>query len=489
MSISSKKIDLNDIEFSPFSIIDDFGRVFYWRGRVFRAIRQNCVVQATELFTSGLIPRLVAEGLFVDSIITDYEINGYGMVVEHQLASVVTFPYEWSFSMLKAAGEGALRLNNIAATYGYQTKDIHPYNVLFFGLNPKFIDLGSFIPISGRFLTHLYSYQEFLKCYVFPLKIWTLGDSYSARRYIQRWKLMMPVTTYVSYRLAGNVGVLRRLISKIWCAGYKLQYLPHSINLPQSRAMSSKYSWLYRIVARMEFPFLISKIKNLSISLAKYNLPKQETMWGNYHDQLYLFDRKIQLSERLKKVVEIVFELSPTTVTDVAGNQGVLSQVISELECVERVVCVDYDDDAIDKGYVRSSKLSPTPSKLHYAVVNPFYSESNKFESEPSKRFKSELVMALALTHHLVLTQGYSLSYIFSVISSFSEKYVLIEFMPLGLYDSVNAISSGYIPSWYTEEWFGQEFERHFTLIYSIKLEANRILFIGQVIATQQIAI
>lgn len=472
------KISQNEIEFSKFSVLDDFGRVFYWHGRVFRAIRNEKVAQARNLFSSGLIQRLVTEGLFVDSKITDYEIDGYGMVIEHELAHVVTYPFEWSFSMLKAAGEMVLHLNKIAAEYGYQTKDIHPYNVLFFGVNPKFIDLGSFIRVTNGFTKQLYTFDEFAKCYLFPLKIWARGDSFTARRYIQRWKLMAPVDAYISYRLGGNVGVLRRLVFRLWKARYRLQRIPHVLDSSSPGAFE-KYHAFISAFWRVAAAFSLSRFANLARNVHRCYLPSLKSQWGNYHGQLYLSNGKPVLSERLQKIVEIVSALKPRTVTDMAGNQGVLSEVMAELDGVERVTCIDYDDEAVEKGYVRVAHSQSLSGKLHFAVVNPFYPEVNKFERAPESRFKSELVLSLALTHHLILTQGYSLEYIFETIAGFSSKYVLIEFMPLGLFDSVSQTGGGH-PDWYTEEWFRAEYERHFEVIDVMKLEINRTLFVGR---------
>lgn len=475
-----QKIPDGEVEFSPFSIIDDFGKVFFWGGQVFRAINIESVNNVKMMFTSGLIPHLIEKGLFVDSRMTDYELEGYGLVIQHELANVVTYPYEWSFSMLKKAGLMVLDLNKNASKYGYQTKDIHPYNVLFFGLTPKFIDLGSFVLISKTSIKYLYTFEEFSRCYFFPLKVWSLGDSYTARRFIQRWKLMAPIDSYVSYRLGGRIGLLKKQFFNLWKSIYLLQ----RVRLVYGDLLSVRYqkwSSIFKIINWLGFPLCISKINSLEKRLGNLMPLKSYSEWGSYHESLYLYDNKPVLSERLQKIVEIIIKLNPATVTDIAGNQGVLSQVIAGLDGVDQVTCLDYDDEAIDLGYIRVLNSNLPNKNLHFAVINPFYSETNKFESSPDSRFKSDLVLALALTHHLALTQSYSLSYIFTAISKYTRKNVAIEFMPLGLFDSI-AQKGNPPPDWYTEEWFTREFEKEFKLIDVVKLEINRILFIGELI-------
>jgi hypothetical protein len=62
----------------------------------------------------------------------------------------------------------------------------------------------------------------------------------------------------------------------------------------------------------------------------------------------------------------------------------------------------------------------------------------------------SDVVFALALTHHLILSQNYDIHAIFSTISMYSRKYVYIEFCPLGLWSNGKAPP---FPDWYNEAW------------------------------------
>lgn len=105
------------------------------------------------------------------------------------------------------------------------------------------------------------------------------------------------------------------------------------------------------------------------------------------------------------------------------------------------------------------------------------------------RNFKSDIVVALAITHHLLLTQGFKIDEIFHKINLFSNKYVYIEFMPLGLWGGNINIKPN-VPSWYTKEYFEEKFKNHFTLLKKVTLEshmikgkkeAHRILFVGKI--------
>jgi hypothetical protein len=136
-----RNIDLKQIEVSKLSVADSTGFVFFWEGGVFRAIRYEACDRIKELFSCGLIDDLVRSKLFPESEITSYKLDGYGMILEHERIKSVTYPYEWTFRMLKDAALTVLKTNLIASKYGFQTLDCHGYNILFEGVQPKFTDI------------------------------------------------------------------------------------------------------------------------------------------------------------------------------------------------------------------------------------------------------------------------------------------------------------------------------------------------------------
>lgn len=174
----------SEIEYSKLSLVD-IGRVFQWNGRIFRAIAHEEVDNVRGLFDSGLVDRLVSEGNLIPSWITSYELEGFGLVVEHERIRVPTYPREWSFSMVQDAALMVLSMNDIARTFGYQTKDCNGYNVLFWDGKPVFVDLGSFVRVDPSQST-LLAYAEFLLSYVYPLIMWKSGGQYLGSRAMPR---------------------------------------------------------------------------------------------------------------------------------------------------------------------------------------------------------------------------------------------------------------------------------------------------------------
>ena len=193
------------------------------------------------------------------------------------------------------------------------------------------------------------------------------------------------------------------------------------------------------------------------------------TMWSNYHDR---FDDD-RLPQRFTDILEHLRSAQISSLLEIGGNQGLLCRALKHIRPELKVTCTDPDEIAIDKGFCDNEKTSHS---INWAVLNPFYAESHISEDEPVRRFRSDVVVALALTHHLVLSQGLSLGRVLDVISEYAGKFVYIEFMPLGLHDGMTGHP---VPSWYTVDWFQHEFEARFTLMEKMPLEENRLLFIG----------
>jgi hypothetical protein len=93
------------------------------------------------------------------------------------------------------------------------------------------------------------------------------------------------------------------------------------------------------------------------------------------------------------------------------------------------------------------------------------------------QRFGSEAVVALAITHHLLLGQNLAIEHVLKIIAAFSRRYVFIEFMPKGLY---NGRFAPPVPAWYSLDWFRNALQAEIDILLEEKLEENRILFVGE---------
>jgi predicted methyltransferase len=88
------------------------------------------------------------------------------------------------------------------------------------------------------------------------------------------------------------------------------------------------------------------------------------------------------------------------------------------------------------------------------------------------------LVISLALLHHLLLSQGFSIEDILIELKKYTKKYICIEFMPRGLW-TVKKGDNYKVPEWYNLEWFKIEFEKQFRILHYEQIETNHVVFLG----------
>ena len=165
--------------------------------------------------------------------------------------------------------------------------------------------------------------------------------------------------------------------------------------------------------------------------------------------------------------------------TKLAGNQGLLSKMIEKnIPSIESIICTDYDEVALDKLYlsIKDSEYRKIQPRI-FDITRPIV-PSLTLGSE-DKRLESDVVVAMAITHHLLLSQNISMGCLFEYLAVLSKKYILIEFMPLGFWDSKSQ-SAPPIPDWYILDNFINGMKEYWNIIEQRKTAKNRILIIGK---------
>src|SRR4029079_19355321 len=97
----------------------------------------------------------------------DSPIDGAAAVLEHERVPFVSYPYEWTFAMLRDAALLQLELLRRALEEGLTLSDASSYNVQWLGTRPVFIDVGSFERL--REGEPWAGYRQFCMLYLHPL--------------------------------------------------------------------------------------------------------------------------------------------------------------------------------------------------------------------------------------------------------------------------------------------------------------------------------
>lgn len=465
-------IPIADIEFSKLSLTDNTGKVFYWNNRVFRAISPNAISAINELFDSGLIAELYRENLIPNTVQSDLHFEELDFVLEHERVPYQTYPFEWSFEMLRSAGLLVLKVSEIASKHGYMLNDCHPYNILFVGGNPLYVDIGSFFrPETTEDVSFSFPITEFMTRYIGPLTMWSQGNEFLARQsHAHIAYCGMSVDSYRNYKRiffrrarCKHNNILRkcenftqRVISKL------IRYIPRKSIFDQ-------------LFVHMSGFFLVNKIDVLKMKLLSFDNYYESTQWSNYHEQ-YLSENELNCTPRFEKLLELVRRLDVSSVVDLAANQGVFSFLLAERTQVKRIACIDRDTKAVDELFLKLQKAN------YKTIIQPVLCDlitNPTLTAEPPVyvRVKGDLAIALAITHHLLLGQNIGLADVLRRISSYTNRYVIVEFMPLGLW---NGQSAPPVPKHYNLEWFVNGFADFFNVLEVIELGVNRIAVVGE---------
>ena len=159
------------------SFRDPLSRVFVddeviWRGLTTDALEDFEALAGSAFFAAALERGdIVATERAADAAALPGE---WAAVLRHERIGVLSYPYEWSFEMLRDAARLQLALTRQALAESLITKDASAYNIQFVGSKPVFIDVGSFEKLrSGEPWA---GYRQFCELFLNPLYVQALRD-------------------------------------------------------------------------------------------------------------------------------------------------------------------------------------------------------------------------------------------------------------------------------------------------------------------------
>ena len=127
---------------------------------------------------------------------------------------------------------------------------------------------------------------------------------------------------------------------------------------------------------------------------------------------------------------EYVAAAAPRTVWDLGGNTGMLSRVAREV--AESVVCFDVDPAAVELNYREVRKRGETgllPLQLDLMNPSPANGWAHEERLSLESRGPADLVMALAIVHHLAIANNVPLRTLADWLARLGGS-LLIEFVP-----------------------------------------------------------
>ena len=152
----------------PGSFRDPASRVVIDGDKVMRLLDERGLEGWRALSATDFFRKAVADGRLIDSVEIDPP-EGSAGALRHPRLDLITYPYEWTFSMLRDAALLQLDLLEGALSAGLTIKDATPYNIQFVDGRPMFIDIGSFE--TYRQGEPWIGYRQFTRQFLFPLML------------------------------------------------------------------------------------------------------------------------------------------------------------------------------------------------------------------------------------------------------------------------------------------------------------------------------
>jgi len=408
----------SEITFEPASMIDRAGRVFWWNGRIYRAIRSEHAEFYRSLFDSRNIESLFDSGL-VSGEVVPLSVDGFGLVLRHQRVPVASYCMEWSAGMLK---DGALLLCDLSmglAAKGLTLRDAHPWNIMFDGGRPLFVDWGSIGLLQQQ---AAWPYPELRDRFLFPLCLMAAGRSSLARAFmLDTMNRQSPGDVY--RLLLGRIAP--RFLLRYWL---------------DDRALT-------RASRHVDQEFF----RGLRHVIEVIPMAEQRTEWTEYEgpDGRFSHDPCEEWPAKIRNVHDLLGRLGPRTVLDVGCSRGWFSELAARQGA--QVTAIDIDEPSVTKLYrhVRERKLPILPLVMDICAPTPAHGVARGYPAAED-RLRSEMVMALAITHHLVFKRGLTFELISKQLALFAEKWLVVEFVPP---------EDRYVSQWVNERfaWYGLE--------------------------------
>jgi len=451
-----------DFTIESSSFRDPSGFLFYQNNVLYRQINKSYKENYNFLIKSGLYANLVEQEMLIphEEVVNESITNDGFIIIKPEKIPFISYPYEWSFSQLKDAALITIEIQKIAKKYDMMLKDASAYNIQFKNGKPIFIDTLSFEKyVEGE---PWKGYKQFCQHFFAPLALMSKRDirlGQLSRIYIDGIPLdlasdLLPMKTKTAFSLLSHIHAHAK--SQKYYQGKKIDM--------KKRKISSRS--------------LEGVIESLHSGIKKMNWAEKETEWGDYYSDTNYSD--VSFEEKQKIILEFLKKHNPKQVWDLGSNTGIFSRIASDLGIF--TVSFDIDPLAVEKNYRESVEKQETnilPLLLDLANPSGDIGWSNNERLSLMKRGPVDLVMALALIHHLVISNNIPLKKLANFFNKICN-FLIIEFIPKtdSQVDRL-LVTREDIFTDYTQENFELEFKNYFTILKSIDIiDTKRTMYI-----------
>ena len=456
---------------------DPSGFVYRRDGVLYRQIAPSFAADWDTFEASGLRSILVDEEILIgheDASLDLAASSPVYRVIRPEPIAFISYPYEWTFSQLKDAALLTLRAQTLAAGRGMTLKDSTAFNVQFRGGRPILIDSLSFErAIPGA---PWVPYRQFCEHFLAPLALMSRVDirlGLLLRQFIDGIPLdlaacFLPGRTRFGLGLGAHIHLHARA---------QRRYADRPAAEAEASAPDPGSETTPAVRGGMSPGRQAALIESLQNTIKGLDWKPSGTEWADYAENTSYDDDATRAKEAL--VGRSLEALGGRVVWDLGANTGRYSRIAADLG--RTVLAFDTDPAAAERHYrsLRAEGRTDTlPLLMDLVDPSPALGWANAERQSLIARSDADVVLALALVHHLAIGRNVTLPMLSTFFADLAAGLV-VEFVPKedAMVRRLLATRRDVFPD-YTLDGFRSAFEERFELLDETPIEGTaRTLF------------
>ncbi len=406
----------------PYTFRDPAGQLHLTPTHAVRRVLPSAVEQTRAFLASGLRTALERAGDLVPSEILQSEANSSTFAGElwlrHPRIDPISYPWEWTTAQWRSAAELTLRLAGQAIDAGWMLKDATPLNILFVGARPILVDVLSFErrdPHSSYWL----AYGQFVRTFLLPLM---------AGKYLH-WPLQATLFSRDGYEPRTIYDALRPwqrlypdLLDVVTLATLFERPSANKSGPPRLPSISDP---------ELAKHILHKRIARLGKQIRRAASRVRKSEWSEYPQSATHY-RPADTDEKQRFVSTALQRTRPARVLDIGANTGTYSQMAAAAGA--KVVALDSDASAIQALWRAAERERQPITALVANIARPTPAVGWKNCEQLSLLHRLEdqfdLVLMLAVIHHLILREQLPLAHIAGLSASLTRRWLILEWVP-----------------------------------------------------------
>ncbi len=376
-------------------------------GRVVRTVEPKAAAALAAFLDNPVHEGLIEDGLIHRPASIERADDGR-LILEHREIDAWSYPYEWSWSMLRDAALLHLEILVRCAPIGFTMSDATSFNVTFAGARPVFIDHGSFVRREDD--EPWWAYTQFCEHFLYPLLVSShtgadlqmllrggfgrvsLNDAHALLRTHKRRK-----------------GVLKHVLLA-HAAATKSDMSVDEVSETTSAAMTTAI-----------YTNILTGLQKLLRQLQPHG---SASTWSDYATRSHYSEQGLSAKEQF--VDTVCGSDDYRTVLDMGTNDGRFAEIAANH--ADRVIAADADAPALDAYYQSGPSVNVVPLVIEATNPSPSMGWRSMERTGFNDRMQPDLILALAVLHHVSLSGNVPLDQVAAWLADF-EADLVVEFV------------------------------------------------------------